>query len=144
MQNAYAKIQIIVLNLILTKSLIMKIINSKLHGIIDYAFVLLLWFAPSVLVLDHKATLFSLILGCIHLALTLLTKFEFGVVKIIPFKIHGIIEIVVSVALIAVAFYLGRVENEISKYYFFSIAVAVFLTWLLTDYSSFQNTKRIK
>lgn len=114
----------------------MKILNSRVHGMVDYAFVAALWLAPSVGNLDPVASLYSAILGCIHLALTLITKFELGVLKLVPFKIHGLVELVVPFALIGVAFYLGSVESELSRNYFFGVAVAVFATWLITDYST--------
>lgn len=121
----------------------MKILNSKIHGIIDYAFILLLWVSPTILGLDEKATHFSIILGGIHLTLTIFTKFELGLLRIIPFKIHGIVELLVPFLLIGVAFYLGNVENDFSRNYFFGIAASVFLTWLLTDYNSYSDNKNI-
>ena len=122
----------------------MKIINSKIHGFIDYIFVGLLWLAPMLLGLEEKAFLFSNILGSIHLTLTLFTNFELGLFRFVPFKIHGLIELIVPFLLIGVAFYLGSVENEISRNYFIGVAVAVLLTWAITDYKNFTDQKSSK
>lgn len=113
----------------------MKVLNSKIHGAIDYIFVLFLWVSPSIFGLQEKATLLTYLLGAIHLIVTVITNFEFGLIKILPFKIHGWIELIVSFALVGVAFYLGSVEGELSRNFYFAIAVLVFLTWLLSDYS---------
>lgn len=122
----------------------MKIINSKIHGFIDYTFVGLLWLAPMLLGLDEKAVLFSNILGSIHLTLTVFTNFELGLFRFVPFKTHGLIELIVPFLLIGVAIYLDNVENEMSRNYFLGVAVAVLLTWAMTDYKSFTDQKNSK
>jgi hypothetical protein len=114
----------------------MKILNSKIHGIVDYLFVLFLFASPSIFGLQEQASLFTYILGAIHLVITVSTNFEYGIIRIILFKHHGWIELIVSFALVGVAFYLGEVENELSRNFYFAIAILVFLTWLLSDYKS--------
>ncbi len=109
-------------------------INSKIHGIIDYLIVLVLLILPSLLNLPEITAIFTYTLGGIHLLLTLLTNFEVGLLKVIPFKIHGWIELIVSIALIAVAFYLGTIEGEFSRNLYFILAAIVFFIWLITDY----------
>ncbi len=70
----------------------------------------------------------------IHLTLTILTNFEFGVIKVIPFKVHGLFELLVSIILIAFAFYLGSIEGELARNFYIGFGAAVFLTWVLKDY----------
>jgi len=36
--------------------------------------------------------------------------------------------------LIGVAFYLGNLEGELSRNFYLSFGIAVFITWLITDY----------
>lgn len=112
----------------------MKIINSRVHGIIDYLVVVFLLAAPGLFGLPETTALFTYVLGGIHLALTILTKFELGLIKLIPFPIHGWIELVVAIALVGVAFYLGSLEGELARNFYLGFAGAVFLTWALTDY----------
>lgn len=114
----------------------MKILNSKIHGIVDYLFALFLFASPSIFGLQERASLFTYILGVIHLVVTVSTNFEYGVIRFIKFKHHGWIELVVSFALVGVAIYLGEVENELSRNFYFALAILVFLTWLLSDYKS--------
>lgn len=109
-------------------------LNSKIHGIIDYLVVLFLFLAPTLFHLPEFTSKFTYALGAVHLTLTILTKFELGIFKIIPFKIHGIIELIVSLALVAVAFYLGNLEGSLAKTFYLCFAAAVFVTWLITDY----------
>lgn len=111
-------------------------INSKIHGIIDYLVVIFLWVSPSLFNLPEGTALFTYLLGGVHLSLTVLTNFEVGIFKIIPFSIHGWIELLVSISLIGVAFYLGMVESEVSRNYYVCFAAAVFVTWLVTNYKN--------
>jgi hypothetical protein len=111
-------------------------INSRIHGLIDYLVVLFLWASPSLFGLADATSTFTYALGAIHLVLTLLTDFEVGAMKIIPFPIHGWIELAVVVVLVGVAFYLGSIEGMIARNYFLAFASAVFLIWLITDYQS--------
>ena len=111
-------------------------INSKTHGFIDFGVVLFLLFSPTIFSLPHLTSQFTYALAIIHLLLTIFTKFEVGIIKIIPFRVHGTIELIVSIALIAVAFYLQNSEGDVARNFYLSFAVAVFLTWALTDYKT--------
>lgn len=117
----------------------MKILNSKSHGLIDYLFVLLLWASPTLFQLPEKTALFTYVLGSIHLVVTVTTDFKFSLIKLLSFKLHGWIELIVSFALIGVAFYLETIEGNLARNFYFGIAVLVFVTWLITDYSSSEN-----
>jgi hypothetical protein len=117
----------------------MKLINSKLHGIIDYAVVAFLLLAPALFSLPQTTSLFTYVLAGIHLTLTAGTRFEYGIFKIVPLKIHGIIELIVSIALVAAAFVLGTIDGNPSRLFYLLFAAAVFATWLLTDYVAEKN-----
>jgi hypothetical protein len=114
----------------------MKVLNSKLHGIIDYAVVVFLWLSPTMFNLPEYTSWVTYAVGSVHFTLTLLTHFEVGVFKVVPLKIHGLIELVVSIALVIVAFYLGNLEGALSKIFYLLFAAAVFITWLISDYST--------
>jgi len=117
----------------------MAFINSKLHGIIDYLVVIFLWASPSLFNLPPGTAMFTYILGGIHLLLTLFTDFEFGAFKVIPFHIHGWIELIVSVALGGLAFYFYTINDAVSHKFYVFFAIAVFLTWLLTGYKQAER-----
>lgn len=111
-------------------------LNSKIHGAIDYFTVLFLVLSPTLFSMKDLTATFTYVLAAIHLLLTITTKFEFGLIKIIPFNIHGIIELIVSIVLIGVAFYLGSHEGELSRNFYLSFAIVVFVTWMITDYKN--------
>jgi len=111
-------------------------LNAKLHGIIDYLVVLFLLASPTLFNLPHTTGLFTYGLAVVHLLLTVTTNFQYGLVKLIPLRIHGMIELIVSIALVGMAFFLGSIDGTIAQIYYLAFAVAVFVTWLVTDYSN--------
>jgi hypothetical protein len=113
-------------------------ITSLFHGIIDYAVVLFLWLSPLLFNLPDTTAIITYILGGVHLLLTLSTDFEAGIFNLIPLKIHGFVELAVSIGLIPLALYLGQVDGAIARNFYIAFAVAVFFTWVLTDYRN-QN-----
>jgi hypothetical protein len=117
----------------------MKKLSSKVHGIIDYAVIIFLWLSPTLFALSSTTSLFTYVLGSIHLALTITTDFEMGLFRIVPLKIHGLIELFVSVALVVVAFVLGNIDGSKSMTFYLIVAAAIFATWLITDYKSMMS-----
>lgn len=118
-------------------------LRSTYHGIIDYVVVLFLFMAPSLFHLPHQTMLITYAMGVIHLVLTISTNFEVGLLKMISFKVHGNIELLVSFALVGVAFYLGSVEGRAAQTFYFIFAAAVFAVWAITDYYSVDGGKKI-
>ena len=116
----------------------MKVLSSKIHAWIDYLMVLLLWLSPLLFDLSDTLDTFLYILGGIHLILTLLTRYEGGVVKVIPLPGHGLIELVVAIFLVASPWILGVSENTTDKGYLTVLSVVVLLVWLLTDYRRYR------
>ncbi|MEP6737064.1 MAG: hypothetical protein ABJA70_16190, partial [Chryseolinea sp.] len=105
-------------------------LSSKIHGIIDYVVVVFLLASPSVFPLGEFTSIFTYVLGGIHLALTIGTDFEAGIFKLIAFRIHGVIELIVAVALVALAFYFGSIDGDVARNYYLGFGIAVFVTWL--------------
>jgi hypothetical protein len=66
--------------------------------------------------------------------LTLFTNFQYGLIKIIPFSLHGWIELAVSLILVAAPWLLGFSENAVDRIFYIGFGIAVFATWLVTDY----------
>jgi len=111
-------------------------INAKIHGIIDYLVVVFLLAAPSLFNLPDITSTFTYVLAGVHLALTVLTAYGPGLINVIPLKVHGWIELIVAVALVGIAFYLGSLEDNLARNFYLCFAAAVFLTWLITDYKN--------
>src|SRR6202012_32632 len=102
-------------------------IHATLHGIIDYLMVVFLVLAPSLFQLPETTATFTYVLAGIHLLLTICTDYKPGLFKFIPFGMHGAIEVVISIALGAMAFYFGNKESVVARDFYVGFAAAVAL-----------------
>ncbi len=123
-------------HIFLNKSFNMKVISSKVHGILDYATVIFLLLSPTMFDMQGNLAIFTYALGCIHFLLTILTAFEVGLIKVIPFRLHGLIEIVVAIALVGVAFWFRSQDSGLGYHFYLAMAVVILLVFTLTDFSS--------
>ncbi len=119
----------------------MKVISSKAHAILDYATVLFLLAAPTIFKMQGDLCTFTYALGVVHFCLTALTDFELGVIKVIPFRIHGLIEVIVSLALAGVAFWFYNNANEFGFYFYMALAVVIMIVFILTDFKNSVKTQ---
>jgi hypothetical protein len=113
---------------------IMKILSPKVHGILDYAVVAAFALAPTVLGLSGLPAFISYALAVVHLLLTLVTAFPLGVVKIVPLQLHGKIEFIVSIALVALPWILGFAQVRTARDFYAGAGLLIFVVWLVTDY----------
>lgn len=113
----------------------MKILNSKTHAVLDYVMIAALFVSPTLFGLPPVTNTVTYVLAGVHTLLTVITDFQADFVRSVPFRIHGVVELIVSIALVGIAFYLGNLEGTISRIFYLGVAVAVFFTWLITDYS---------
>ncbi|MGZ3901849.1 MAG: SPW repeat domain-containing protein [Bacteroidia bacterium] len=83
----------------------MKIINTKLHGIIDYAiaFSLLIPWIVDFHVTSEDTWILAVAGTAIGLY-SFLTDYEFGMIKAIPMKVHLALDVVISIFLVAMPF----------------------------------------
>lgn len=79
----------------------MGIIPASVHRLIDFAIVLAFALAPTLFGLAGNTRLLAYALAAIHLALTLVTHFPGRPRGLVQYHLHGIIEGVVGLALIA-------------------------------------------
>jgi hypothetical protein len=80
----------------------MRIIRTQLHGLIDYLFALVLLLP---LITGHgttgKDTIVFTILGLAIITMSMITDYEFGLIKLIPMKVHLLIDLIISFFIIA-------------------------------------------
>lgn len=112
----------------------MKIISPKVHAILDYATVIFLLASPSLFNMEGPLRTFTYALAGIHFLLTILTGFPLGLIKVIPFRIHGLIEVVVALALAGVAFWFKSNDSLTGFYFYLVLAVIIMIVFVLTDF----------
>lgn len=113
----------------------MKFISARTHGVLDYVTVIGFALLPTVLGLDGLPKWICYALAGVHLLLTLLTDFPLGAFKRIPFALHGLIELIVSIALVFLPWVLGFADYAAARYFFVAAGGTIFVVWALTQYS---------
>lgn len=114
----------------------MRILDARIHGILDLVAVLAFLLGPLVFGLGGSPALISYTLAIVHLAMTLLTRFPMGRVKVIPFPLHGIVELVVGVALLILPSYAGYAPGSPARRFYLGMGAAILVVWALTAYGA--------
>src|SRR3954469_21750980 len=122
----------------------MKFIPPKIHGYLDYAVILLLIVAPSLFKFVSEASKVSYTLAFVYLVLVLATAYPLGLFKVIPFTVHGTIELILSPILVAMPWIAGFKYDDTSRYFYIIAGIALFLVWLTTDYKAADLAYRKK
>jgi hypothetical protein len=114
---------------------LMNLLNARLHGILDLATVAVFLLAPFFFGLGGYVAAVAWGLAVVHLLMTLFTRFPLGLVKVIPFTIHGMVELVVGVVLVlAMPRLLGASLGSPARTFFIGAGVAILVVWVLTSY----------
>jgi hypothetical protein len=111
----------------------MKIISSGAHAALDYLTVVIFALAPTVFGLSGVAAIISYVLAVVHLSMTLVTDTPFSLVKIVPIKLHALVELVVGPVLV-----IGGLLLEFptpARTFFVAMGVIIFAVWLLSSYA---------
>ena len=111
----------------------MKIISSEAHAALDYLTVVIFALAPTVIGLSGIAAVISYVLAVVHLSMTLVTDMPFSLVKIVPIKLHAVVESVVGPVLV-----IGGLLLEFptpARTFFVVMGVIIFAVWLLSSYA---------
>lgn len=112
----------------------MKIISIKNHGYLDYITVVAFALIPIIFGLEGIQAYLSYALAAIHLLMTLLTDFPLGVAKVVPVKLHKIVEMLVGPVLIIAPWVLGFSGNFTARYVYIAMGIIIIAVGLLTDY----------
>lgn len=112
----------------------MGIIPAGVHRVLDFVTVVLFAIAPTAFHLTGNTRLLAYGLAAVHLALTLLTHFPGRARGPVPFRVHGIVELVVGLALVALP--LLRHWTFGARTFYLAVGVTILVVWALTRYGA--------
>lgn len=119
----------------------MKFLSPLVHGALDYMLGALFLVAPFWLDFTSPlARTLCFVYGGALLLVSLLTRYPLGVLRVLPFPVHGGIEFVASLALIASPWLAGFEGVVPARNFFVGTGVALFAVWLTTDYKAAELT----
>ena len=111
----------------------MILLSPRIHMFIDLFVIVFLVLSPTLFDLSYFGSQLVYGLAIIHFALTVFTDFGKGIIKLIPFSVHGLIELLVSLTLVILSFTVLK-HNPNDHAFFLQFGIAVFLLWLATTY----------
>jgi len=117
----------------------MKPISSRAHGILDYMTVVLFALAPTLFDLTGTAATLAYALAAVHLVMTLITAFPMGVVRVVPFRVHGIVELLVAISLMGIGMFNYGLEQTAGLFYLL-FGLVILVVWLLSSYREVPAT----
>jgi hypothetical protein len=114
----------------------MKFLSPKIHGILDMLVTIVLFAAPSIFRFGREASAISYVLGAAYVVIILATAYQYGLVKVLPFTVHGAIELILSPFLVAMPWIAGFGYDRAGRDFFVVAGILLFLVWAATDYKA--------
>jgi hypothetical protein len=116
----------------------MKIINTRLHGVLDYTVAVLLIAMPWILGFAESGceTWIPVIAGATTIVYSLLTRYEYSISPLIPMRTHLWLDALSGVALIATPYLFGYTDR-----FYLPQVFAGILELLVTGFTKTKTTK---
>jgi hypothetical protein len=114
----------------------MRILDARTHGILDLIAVLAFLIGPLVFGLGGSPAAIAWTLAIVHLLMTLCTRFPMGRWKVIPFWVHGIVELVVGVFLLILPSFAGYSPGSPARRFYLGMGALILIVWALTAYGA--------
>lgn len=116
----------------------MRIISTKVHGMLDYPLAIILLFAPNIFDFSDvggAAVAVPRIIGVLIIFTSLMTKYEFGVFKVISMANHLRLDYAASLLLAASPFIFGFADEEANAWVpHVAVGLAYFVASMMTEY----------
>ena len=112
-----------------------KLISRQTHGVADYGYAALFAAAPELVGFTDEATparLSRLVSGGVLLT-SLFTRYELGLVKVLPFKAHLAADVAVGLATLGAPFLFGFSRNKKARNFFVGLGAFSIMAGLLTE-----------
>lgn len=113
-----------------------RVLKPLPHAVIDYAWAGTMMAAPWLFGFSRnkRATTNAVVSGAGILALSLMTKYPLGAVKLVSFPTHGVIETVAGVATAASPWLMGFSRNRGAKWTHLLAGLGTLMVVAMTDY----------
>ncbi|NUP12104.1 MAG: hypothetical protein HOW73_39160 [Polyangiaceae bacterium] len=118
------------------------LLSPKVHGIIDYLAVAMLAVAPALFGFAGIAAYLCYASAVGLLGLSLLTAYPLGIAHVIPFTIHGGIEVGMTLALVAAPWLFGFSDVPAARNFFLISGVALGAVYLATNYKAADSYRK--
>jgi hypothetical protein len=122
----------------------MKVLSPTVHGVLDYGLALLFLLLPRVLDFPPPAAMASYVIGAVYIVASLITRYPLGLVKLLPFPVHGVIESIMALSWIVLPWLMGFAEHTASRNFFVGAGIALLGVVALTNYRAAELDGRLR
>lgn len=112
----------------------MRFISARIHGMLDFVIVVIFLLGPLLVGLGGSPAAISYTLAVVLLLMTLMTRFPAGRWKTISFFAHGIVELIVGVALLILPSFAGYSPGSPARRFYLAMGAVILVIWALTAY----------
>jgi hypothetical protein len=103
-------------------------------------FITVLAMAPIVFDLEPAVDTACFVMAAGYLGLTLLTDFKFGLIRVIPLPVHGWLDLLTGVALLAAPFLFHFPQGSAERNLSWALGVVSVVTWFITDWKAHSRS----
>jgi len=119
--------------------MIHRSIGAVSHGILDYALGILLLAAPSFVGFAGMQAKWAYIFGGVLLAMAVLTRYPLGIIKTIGLGVHGFVELLLAISLVAAPWYGNFSRGILSRNFYVMLGLLMLVLWFLTDFRGVRD-----
>ena len=120
----------------------MGLLSTKTHGIFDCLLALVFLTAPRALHFNAQITSVMAFIALALISSTLLTRYEWGILRIIPTRLHLILDCYIGIALCFLPLFI-RISVP-QSYLLIALGIVLIFSALLTPSRSPREKKRFK
>jgi hypothetical protein len=111
-----------------------KPISSRTHGALDYATSAMVTVAPLVMDFPKPARRLCHTLAAGYTGLSAVTDYPLSARRVVPFKAHGVTELLIAAALPALPWALGFERHTAARNFCFGLTAMTLVVAALTDW----------
>ena len=104
-------------------------IGAVSHGILDYAFAILLAIAPTVVGFAGRQRRWCYYFAAIIFVLAVLTQ-----TKIVRLALHGMVELLLAILMVVLPWVAGFERGVLSRNFYVAMGLLLIALWALTDF----------
>lgn len=112
----------------------MKLISPYVHGWLDYLTMISLLIVPLTLKMNHRPEFLLIAFALFQFILAVITRYPLGATRQLPFPVHGVIDLVSGVGLVAAPWLLGFTRMTLERDFYLVLGAFYVLVWMLTDF----------
>ncbi len=112
----------------------MKLISPYVHGWLDYVTMISLLIIPLTLKLNGRAEFMLIGFALFEFILAVMTRYPLGATRQIPFPVHGMIDLISGVAMLAAPWIFNFHGISDERNFYLVLGVIYLAVWALTDF----------